>query len=253
MAPEILQFGSDLEAMQRLIGLPGRRIVDVACGNGALAFALAERGASVLGIENDPRGAQVNRALGSFPRVTLVEGFAQNLPRNDGTVDCVIFAHRLSQTEAYEMDDCLAEACRVLAENDGILYVLERHSGGSYDDVVRLFYDESEERAWALDALARMPRNFFASAREIHYGLKHKFPDFDSFVAALMAADDISYAVEEVNTADVRAWFDQGIIKGGGYEFEQVMRVDIYRTGAIPPPVPPVPPVPAAPAAPASA
>ena len=234
MTPETIEAGSDIEAMESLIPLPGQRIVDVACGDGALAFALAKRGATVLGVESDPKNAQVNRALGNFQQVSLVEGFAQNLPENDGTVDCVIFADCLSRINAHEMDDCLTEACRVLKENDGILYVLEQETSGLFEGMVRMFDDQSAVRAWASDALLSMPQNIFASAREIHYSLKRKFPDFGSFVAKFMAAENISYVLEDVNNAEVNAVFEQGR-KGAGYEFEQEMRVNLYRTGPVPP------------------
>ena len=233
MTPEILQVGSDIEALERLVPLKGRHIIDVGCGDGALAFALAKRGASVLGIEADPHRAQANRALGAFQRVTLVEGFAQNLPRNDGTVDCVIFANFLSRIEAYDMDDCLREARRVLNDNDGIHYVVEQETSGSYDDMVRMFHDESAERAWALDALKRMSEILFSSVREVHYGLKRQFSDFDAFIARFMAAKKSPYGIEDVNNSDVRAVFEQGR-KGDGYEFEQAMRVNLYCTGKAP-------------------
>jgi ubiquinone/menaquinone biosynthesis C-methylase UbiE len=235
MTPETIKVGTDIEAMERLIPLPGRRIVDVAGGDGALAFALAERGASVLALQNDPESARVNRALGSFQRVTLVEGFAQNLPQNDGTVDCVIFADCLSRIEAHDMDDCLAEACRVLKENDGLLYVLEQDTSGLFDGMIRMFDGQSAVRAWASGALLRMPQHIFASAREIHYSLKRQFPDFGSFVAKFMSAENISYALEDVNNADVNALFEQGKnLKGAGYGFEHEMRVNLYRTGPAP-------------------
>ena len=99
--------------------LARRRVVHIGCGDGALAFELTKRGATVLGINSDPVQARINRALGSFPQVTLVEGFPQNLPQNDGTVYCVIFANYLSQIDAHDIDECLGEACRILKELDG--------------------------------------------------------------------------------------------------------------------------------------
>ena len=233
MTPETIEAGSDIVAMERLISLTGKRIVDVACGDGALAFELAKRGATVMGIQSDPGQAEENRALGNYQQVTLVEGYAQNLPQNDGTVDCVIFADCLSRIEAEDMDDCLAEACRVLKENDGLLYVLEKDTNGLFDGIIRMFDDQSTVRAWASDALLRMPQNVFASTREIHYGLKRQFPDFASFVAKFMAVENISYGLEDINNGDVNALFEQGK-KGAGYEFELEMRVNLYRTG--PPP-----------------
>ena len=237
MTPETLKFKNDIDAMERLIPLARRRVVHIGCGDGGLAFELAKRGATVLGINSDPVQARINRALGGFAQVTLVEGFPQNLPQNDGTVDCVIFANYLSQIDARDMDECLGEACRILKEVDGFLYVLEKDSSGLYDGILRMFDDQSAVRAWAGDALLRMPQNFFASAREIHYSVKQEFSSFDAFFDKCMAKKAINYGAADVNDEDVRAYFEQGC-KGAGYEFEQEMRVSLYRSGPVAPGVP---------------
>ncbi len=237
MTPEHIKFDSDIEALERLVPLNGRRVVHVGCGDGALSLALAKRGATVLGVEADTEQARVNRASGAAGRLTFVEGFAQNLPQNDGTVDCVVMADFLSRVEAYDMDDCLTEACRVLKEIDGLLYVSDYDTSGSYDDMVRMFYDQSAERAWALDALLRMPQDIFATAREIHYGLKRQFGDFDAFAGKFMAAGDSDIIVENMNSEYVRALFEQGR-KGNVFEFEQARRVNLYRTGIVAPAAP---------------
>ena len=230
MTLEHLQFGSDLEALERLVPLNGRRVVHPGCGDGGVCFTLAKRGASVLGVDSDPVRAQENRVLGTFERVTLVEGFAQNLPENDGTVDCVIMMNFLSRLDADDMDDCLAEACRVLKEADGFLYVVDDDTSGSYDDMLRIFDDRSSERAWALEALQEMLQDVFASAREIHYNLRQKFPDFEAFLNMILSADKTGITIEDVDTDYVKALFEQGRQKNN-FEFEQARRVDLYRTG----------------------
>jgi len=184
----------------------------------------------MLGVEDDPQRARDNRTLSSFQGVTLAEGFGQNLPQNDGTMDCVIMLDFLSRVEAFDMDDCLMEACRVLKENDGLLYVGEYDTGGSYDDLVRMFHDQSAERSWALNALRRLPQDTVASVREIHYGLKRQFSDFDNFVASFMAVNEPGLMNENMNSENVRALFEQGR-KGNVFEFEQARRDNLYRSG----------------------
>ena len=168
--------------------------------------------------------------LGTFERVTLVEGFAQNLPENNGTVDCVIMINFLSRLEADDIDDCLAEACRVLKEADGFLYVVDDDTSGSYEDMLRIFIDRSSERAWALEALQEMPQDVFASTREIHYNLKRQFPDFEAFLNMILSADKTGITIEDVDIDYVKALFEQGRQKNN-FEFEQARRVDLYRTG----------------------
>ncbi|MDA0230621.1 MAG: class I SAM-dependent methyltransferase [Proteobacteria bacterium] len=234
MTSEHFQFGTDIEALARLVPLQGRRFVHVGCGDGALSFALAKRGASMLGVESDPERARENRALGSVQGVTLAEGYAQNLPQNDGTVDGVIMLDFLSRVDAVDMDDCLTEACRVLKENDGLLYVGDNDSSGFYDDMVRMFYDNSAERTWALDALRRLPHDVASSVREIHYVLKRQFTDFESFAGSFLALNETRLMIENMNSAHVRTVFEQGR-KGNIFEFEQARRVNLYRTGTFAP------------------
>lgn len=53
-----------------------------------------------------------------------------------------------------------------------------------------MFRDQSAEQIWAIEALLRMPQDVFASVRDIYYGMKRQFSDFDSFVAIFIAANE---------------------------------------------------------------
>jgi len=239
MMLKTLKYKNGIAAMECLIPLARQRIVHIGCGDGALVFELVKRGSTVLGANYDPVQAQINRALGSFIKVTLAEEFPQNLPQNDGRVDCVIFANYLSQIDARDMDECLGEACRVLKEVDGFLYVLEKDANGLYNSILRMFDDQSAVRVCAGDSLLRMPQSFFASAREIHYSVKQEFPSFDAFFAKSMTKKDINYGAADLSDEGVWAYFEQGR-KGAGYEFEEEMRVSLYCSGLVAPEVPSV-------------
>jgi SAM-dependent methyltransferase len=72
---------------------PGRRILDVACGFGQDAAALAARGASVVGAEPSARmAALAQRAASerSGPRPAWVRGWGDALPFASGCFDAVI-------------------------------------------------------------------------------------------------------------------------------------------------------------------
>ena len=73
----------------------GRSLIDVGCGGGALARALAERGATVLGVEPDPVQAARNREASETPGVSFAEGRAESLPVGDGAADGAIFGRSL--------------------------------------------------------------------------------------------------------------------------------------------------------------
>ena len=72
--------------------------------------------------------------------MAFAEGFAQHLPQNDGTMDC------LGCVDALDTDDCSIEAWRVLKENNGPLYFGEYDSSSSYNDILRMFHDQSIKR-----------------------------------------------------------------------------------------------------------
>ena len=91
-------LGAITEAIeQRLIldlmgELPGRRVLDAGCGDGALACAAASQGAEVTGIDADPAmlAAARSRAAKAGLRATFSEGRLEHLPFPDASFDAVV-------------------------------------------------------------------------------------------------------------------------------------------------------------------
>src|SRR5215216_4757465 len=104
-----------LELVVREGDLVGRRVLDIGCGTGRTAAALAERGARVWGVEPSPRMAELARKRLSTVKIAP----AEKLPFKDGWFDravMVLVIHLLDRPRAF------AEARRVLAP-DGRLVV----------------------------------------------------------------------------------------------------------------------------------
>lgn len=79
--------------MLELMGkLPGRRILDAGCGDGAVACAAALRGADVTGVDPDPAmlAAAGSRASLVGVRATFSEGRVERLPFADESFDVVV-------------------------------------------------------------------------------------------------------------------------------------------------------------------
>lgn len=72
--------------------LQGRRVVDVGCGDGALACVMASRGADVAGVDPDPAmlAAAQSRAARAGVRASFLEGRVEQLPFPDASVDVVV-------------------------------------------------------------------------------------------------------------------------------------------------------------------
>lgn len=118
--------GSDAELAARLTGLqPTDSVVDVGCGPGAAARHAAATGATVTGVDPAPVMLRFARLLTRARGVRFVEGTAEELPLDDGSVTVlwsIATAHHWA-----DIDAGLREAQRVLAPG-GRMAVIERRT-----------------------------------------------------------------------------------------------------------------------------
>ena len=125
LRPQDDAWWAKFDAIVRLGNLRGRRVLDVGCGTGALAAALAERAhAKVWGVEPSPEMRTVARAR--LPRsIGVRSGNAEDLPFRDGWFDGVVYSlvvHLVDRPRA------LAEAARVLATGGRIVVATFDHA-----------------------------------------------------------------------------------------------------------------------------
>lgn len=88
----------EMNIIHRMFPLPGKRLLEIGCGDGRLTQDLAERAASVVAIDPDRRA--IARARRTLPRhlrgrVRFDVGRAESLPYTDGTFDAAIFSWSL--------------------------------------------------------------------------------------------------------------------------------------------------------------
>jgi demethylmenaquinone methyltransferase/2-methoxy-6-polyprenyl-1,4-benzoquinol methylase len=110
----LLSYGQDRKWKARIAELshiaPGMRALDLACGTGDIAFALADRGAQVAGLDITHRMLQIARA--KSPRVHFVGGDMLALPFPDQTFDVVTTGYGLRNVP--DIGRAIAETRRVL-------------------------------------------------------------------------------------------------------------------------------------------
>ncbi|HJS94349.1 MAG TPA: class I SAM-dependent methyltransferase [Solirubrobacteraceae bacterium] len=97
----VLSFGQDPRWRKALIDAidprPGQRILDVATGTGMVAFGLARRGATVVGVDQSEHmlaGARA-RTAAQPGNPTFIQGEAEHLPFTDGEFDALTFTYLL--------------------------------------------------------------------------------------------------------------------------------------------------------------
>ncbi|MEP6678275.1 MAG: methyltransferase domain-containing protein [Betaproteobacteria bacterium] len=111
----------------------GRRVADVACGEGYGSALLAASAGSVVGIDVDAASiAHAVKAYGTTPKLRFVEGTASALPLADACVDAVVSFETVEHLAAADQPRMIAEFARVLAP--GGLLVLSSPNRPEYSD-----------------------------------------------------------------------------------------------------------------------
>jgi SAM-dependent methyltransferase len=111
---------------------PGVRILDIACGTGALAAAATRRGAEVIGMDFAP--TMIAEAIRRHPGIDFRVGDAEAIPLADESVDAVTCSFGMLHMERPER--VLAEFARVLRPAIGRLAITSWMSDGEFFAIV---------------------------------------------------------------------------------------------------------------------
>ncbi len=215
----------DIDVLDRLIKVAGRRIVDAGCGAGDLARALVERGAEVVALEPEPGQAAINRERLAGGAIAFHQAGAEAMPLDDSCADGVIFSKSLHHVPVELMARALGEALRVLRPG-GFLLVIEPETRGSHSELMKPFHDETREREAAREALAEATAEAFDRSEEVRYFNRRVYDSFPGFVDEVTGNGYNAIPRAAVDTPDVRARFEAGR-RAGGYAFDQPMRVNL--------------------------
>jgi demethylmenaquinone methyltransferase/2-methoxy-6-polyprenyl-1,4-benzoquinol methylase len=126
----LMSFGQDPRWRRALVDAiaprPGMRILDVATGTGMVAFALAQRGATVVGLDQSEAmlggaRARLARTPALAERLTFISGEAEALPFADGEFDALSFTYLLRYVD--DRAATMRELARVLKPGGRIAMV----------------------------------------------------------------------------------------------------------------------------------
>lgn len=204
--------------------LRGRIVLDVGCGAGRLARPLAEAGAGWIGVDPEP------------PRETVapvVRAGAEASPFADGAVGGVVFLNALHHVPLASLDAALAEAARVAAPGAPVV-VIEPRVEGALSEVIAVIDDESEVRRAAQAALDRaVADGRLIELRAFDYDRTESWPDFDAFLAAIVAVEPHRAEAAAARCGALRDAFERLSRPGGrGRALEQPMRARILQAPA---------------------
>lgn len=223
-----LERKSRIDGLLEALGdVAGKHVVDIGCGEGAVARALAERGAQVTGV--DPFIEGTDRTEVGEGSYQLALGQADALPLPDGSADIVLFVYSLHHVPGARMGGALKEAQRVLKPG-GTLCVAEPVAEGPAQYVMAPYHDETAVRANAIAALSAHAAPAFGSERVAFFSEPRMFEGgFDAYAAEAIGNMRYNgYSEEDATSDEVRRRFDE-MAAIHGTTFDQPVRMNLYR------------------------
>lgn len=205
--------------------LGGKALLDIGCGTGTLAKALAGDGAAVTGI--DPGAEALARARTAVPGARFEAASAEAMPFADGDFDGAVMLNSLHHVPHPAL--ALAEAARVLRPG-GALVVVEPLAEGTFFDALRPIEDETEIRAAAQAAIAEaVAAGRYACTRDVVVERRETFTDSDTFFVRVTAVDPARAEVIRTRRATAEAAFTAAAVQGddGRYALVQPLRIHV--------------------------
>ena len=227
MKPILRQFSAAIGAR---MPLAGRRVLDVGCGDGALARELARAGAQVSGIECSTVQLELAQRAPRVGGEVYREGVGQDLPFEDRTFDATAFRASLHHVPADAMTQALREARRV-TRPEGELFVFEPLASGTFFALVRLVDDETVVRAQAQEAIGRAVAEGWLTRTHTAMLMDELVLDsLEAFRGRVVAIDASRAARFETARAELQRLLEStGAPCESGRMFSQPFRLDVLR------------------------
>jgi SAM-dependent methyltransferase len=222
---------TDLSMLERLVDPHRREVVDIGCGSGALARALAVAGTRVVAVEVSDEQLAPALAGDDGSGVRYVVGRAQALPLADAAVDIAVFMRTLHHVPVGEMTQALHEARRVVRA-DGTVYVAEPLSEGDLCALTSMIEDEFEARQAAQSALARALDVGLELVSNVEYDVRLRLAGVDQFRELTVSVDPSraeSFAARSSELAEAFQRLGEPGERPGERYFLSPTRVDVLQ------------------------
>ncbi len=220
----------EIDVIRQLLPLSGARILELGCGAADKTRQIAaEPGVlEIVAAEVDQIQHRKNVDADALPRVTFASYGAEAIAEPDASFDIVLMFKSLHHVPVHLMGQALEEIYRVLKPG-GLAYLSEPVFAGEFNEVIRMFHDESTVRRAAFEAVCRaVADGALELEAEVFFKNVVRLKSFAQFEQGVLQATHTEHDLSPDLLARVRAKFES---YGGedGYRFEIPNRVDLLR------------------------
>lgn len=209
------------------------RVLELGCGKAEKTRAIAkdDKVAYLLALETDAIQHAINLTYTGLPKVQFALGAAEAIPAANASFDIVLMFKSLHHVPLEKLDQALSEIHRVLKPG-GLAYISEPIFAGEYNEILRLFHDESIVRQAAFAAVERavaaglfdlVEQKFFLSP--LHYR------DFAQFEENVLNVTHTQHRLTDALRTEIRDKFNAHMTADGA-RFLAPIRVDLLRKAA---------------------
>ncbi|WP_164885703.1 class I SAM-dependent methyltransferase [Paenirhodobacter populi] len=184
-----------------------RRVIDLGCGDGTIAAALAAEGFSLTGV--DPSAGMIATARKHFPDMDFLCGRAEELPQGLPRFDAAYFVNALHHVPEGAMEAALMGAVNAVG-GQGVVLVIEPLAQGSFFRAMRPVEDETRVRARAETAIESLISDGRLMLRDLsRWNRESRFHGLEDFVQYLARVLPERAEIARRNEAALaRAWRD---------------------------------------------
>jgi SAM-dependent methyltransferase len=220
----------EAEIYDRLLALDGKHILELGCGGAVITRDIASSGADrrITALEVDEIAHGKNVQITDLPNVTFALAGAQDIPLENETVDVVLMFKSLHHVPLDLMDQAMREISRVLKPG-GVAYISEPVFAGAFNEILRLFHDESRVREAAFNTLKKaVGDGLFELVEETFFNSPMSFEGFADFENKVLKATHTRHDLDDRVYSLVKERFERHVGEDGAH-FWMPMRVDLLR------------------------
>jgi len=219
----------ETEIYHRLLSLDGKHILELGCGSAVITRDIAETGENrrVTALEVDEIAHANNLQITDLPNVEFMLAGAEDIPLGDETVDIAFMFKSLHHVPVDLMGQAMHEIRRVLKPG-GQLYVSEPVFAGDFNEILRLFHDESAVREAAFATLQEaVEGGLFGLVEELFFLSPMVFESFEDFENRVIKVTHTHHELADDLYACVKQKFMEQADENGVRRFDMPMRVDL--------------------------